>query len=647
MSISTPETAATPQARAGVGIRPAPLWVAAATIIAAAIAALFVSDGLYNIDEFVYLLGAEAFSRTGAFTVENGWDLYQSDDLRIWMLVNGPQGLVPQYPPGISALGGMLYDLLGQRSLILFNALAGAGALCLIFLMARHAYGDTATGYVAATLFLGGTFFVEYMYGLWPHAIGLFTVLAAVYAAMCAAAAEGRKALALSAISGVFIGAALLFRTDSILVLPIIAVFVLLFARHLVPCIIGGTLGLGLGLFPASAINLAKFGAFNPLSYGRSTGSSLDISTFLPAVAALALGLILILALRFTPWTPARRRAAIGASVIGAGGLLLLPEIQSLAGRYLTGLWALGVDLRTVAETNPGVDPEGQPIRMFWTLPKKALVQSLPWLGLLIACLARPATAEARKWHLTWALVAVVWTLPFVFRSWHGGFGSNMRYFVPVLPFLCIPAAHILVRFQQSLRLPPAFIAGAIAFGIFAAVAILLSDPAGEPILAQALSLWIAAAVALLTLLAVALRLEHRGATTAAFLAALFAIGTSFVIGPYGDVKRGQAVRAANASANTAFSSLPAPNLIYGRPELVAQLALRPDWLVAMPDFHSLKPDTALIFAALDGGRRIYADRFYADHIIEAGDGRLETGEEPVPGFVEILPACCAAGDQP
>ena len=63
--------------------------------------AFVASPGLFNIDEFVLLAGAQALLKTDALTIENGWAQFASPDLKLWILVAGPNGLAPQYPVGL------------------------------------------------------------------------------------------------------------------------------------------------------------------------------------------------------------------------------------------------------------------------------------------------------------------------------------------------------------------------------------------------------------------------------------------------------------------------------------------------------------------------------------------------------------------
>src|SRR6056297_2775806 len=89
--------------------------------------AVHLSDGLFTIDELIYLISADALARDGALTVDNGFSQFGSEDLNLWFLVEGPNGLAPQYPPGVAILGLPFYLLFETRGLIVMNALAAVG----------------------------------------------------------------------------------------------------------------------------------------------------------------------------------------------------------------------------------------------------------------------------------------------------------------------------------------------------------------------------------------------------------------------------------------------------------------------------------------------------------------------------------------
>ena len=88
-------------------------------------------------------------------------------------MVNGPNGVAPQYPPGTAVLGAPLYGAFGIRGMILPNAVAAAATLWLVFALARRLTGDATLALGAVGLLAFDTYFLEYAYGIWPHAIAM------------------------------------------------------------------------------------------------------------------------------------------------------------------------------------------------------------------------------------------------------------------------------------------------------------------------------------------------------------------------------------------------------------------------------------------------------------------------------------------
>ena len=115
-----------------------PLALIGALILAGA---LLVSDGYFTVDEFVYVLGAQAMAQNMSLVIENGFDTYGSENLKVWNVVIGPAGLVSQYPVGTAVIGAPLLLLFGVRGLIVLNALAAVGTLFLTRSLARRLYG--------------------------------------------------------------------------------------------------------------------------------------------------------------------------------------------------------------------------------------------------------------------------------------------------------------------------------------------------------------------------------------------------------------------------------------------------------------------------------------------------------------------------
>ena len=150
--------------------------VLGAVVLALLVATPFVSTGFFSLDEVIYFAGADALFRDGSLFVDNGFDEFGSEDLRIWFLVQGQHGLTPQYPVGTALLGAPFLSVFGVRGLIIINVLAGIGTLFATRSLAKQMFGHPEIGLIAALILVLGTFWPEYVYGHWPHSISLFFV---------------------------------------------------------------------------------------------------------------------------------------------------------------------------------------------------------------------------------------------------------------------------------------------------------------------------------------------------------------------------------------------------------------------------------------------------------------------------------------
>ena len=256
---------------------------------------------------------------------------------------------------------------------------------------------------------------------------------------------EGRRDAILS---GLFAGAGILFRLDAVLAVPAIGLILLIYApRYLRSCFY-----FGLGVLPsialASWLSYLKFGTANPLSYGQGGGST-DLAAHLPLLAALCIAFGALLLWRKSGWRPSRRTTAVSLLVMG-GVLLAIPATNALLLKFWNGFVALVVDIRTVEDHRASVQPGPGGTVMFWFLAKKALGQSMPWIGLIAMLLTSGVAKDERRAVATLLIFTAVMTMPFILRSWHGGSGSNMRYFLPVLPALSIICARIVDDLWRS-----------------------------------------------------------------------------------------------------------------------------------------------------------------------------------------------------
>ena len=99
---------------------------------------------------------------------------------------------------------------------------------------------------------------------------------------------------------------------------------------------------------------------------------------------------------------------------------------------------------------------------LFWGYPKKALIQSLPWMPLIII----PAINALRGRDVNavgLCMLAIAAPICFYALShWHGGGSYNMRYFTLALPFLAILAAAGLYSLRGDLNFSRPAILGAL-----------------------------------------------------------------------------------------------------------------------------------------------------------------------------------------
>lgn len=578
------------------------LVTASALALAAVLAASFlVSDGFLNVDEFVYFMGAQAFQTAGGFSVHNGWPDFSSPDLRIYLLAEGPGGLVPQYPAGTALAGGALIPVFGQRSLIALNVAAGIGTLFVAHGLARRLFDDTRVADLAVFLLVFATFWSEYVFGHWPHAISVFwTTLALVL--FLDAIDRDRRAWLPAFFSGLAVGTGMLFRLDGILLLPAIAAVTILWAARPIHVLAGGAAGVLPMTVGLAATNAAKFGTWNPLSYGgvgggtNLTGHLVSIAVILAALA----GLVLMRAVRTAAIAPRIWRVAPIAVFAGLTIALLTP-LAPLVWSLLRGIQAILVDATAISDPRPGVVAGPGGTLSFWGFPKKALFQSLPWLGCLAVLPWIGRRPQARGIAIV-LLVFAVWSLPFIMRSWHGGLGSNMRYLLPTLPALSALAAWtILCQTRRSTSGALALVLGCLA-GLVLSLAWLNLAPGRAAQLHQVISPYVFFAVVAASLLAAIARRP----ATAGLTLALTGTGVGLaIILSLEDLSAGQDRRAWNAAHSEATKRFEGPVIFYGPPAAFAHAMVAPDRLLATPLRPGTSADSGLIEAACAAGYRV------------------------------------------
>ncbi|WP_219635860.1 hypothetical protein [Ruegeria sp. THAF57] len=413
------------------------------------------SPGLFVIDEFIYLIAAESLVDRGSLILDNGFSELSLQTLRTALLVDGPNGLTSPYPAGITALNGIGYFISENKGIIGVNVVLGVLTLFLVQALAMRMFNDELVASTSVVIMTVCTFWPEYVFSLESHAMGVLVNTCAMYCALVALQSEDkdqRLALYWAAAGGGAIGLGVLVRADAVLVLPALLFLAVMYSKAPLKSVLAGAIGMLPGLLIASGINEFKFGTLNPLSYGSTEGG-----TRVEGHSAYASLLVFLFAIVvYRRFFTARSPLLIFAVAVFLA-MLLQPAVVNLFVSIFKGGYALFVDSSAGRlRHDMTVDDNGLLRVQGWS--KMALGQSMPWIAVLAAMpFASWRKNNGQVWNLIWVVV-LLWSLTFWIRSWDGGFGSNMRYFLPLFPVLAALAAKIFVDLGRSADKPALFI---------------------------------------------------------------------------------------------------------------------------------------------------------------------------------------------
>lgn len=620
-----------------IGLDRTGIFLISALVVGLIILAATASVGIYNIDELGYLLSADTLHNSGNFVVQNGRKEFASLDLKLWLHVDGPQGMVSQYPVGTAVAALPLIGAFGQNSLIILNLLAGVGSLFTTYALTMRLFASTQVANLTVAHLALCTFWAEYVVGHWPHSVSIFFVLVSCLLFLVSLD-RTRFAWHPAVWSGFFVGLGMFFRLEGILLLPGITALTILYAKRPIQVLLGGALGLSPMMLFMALSNKVRFGTFNPLSYGQVGGGTYALNYLVPGIVILICLAGLVIVRQLGEY---RYRVALGivvATILMLAAFFTSP-LQSSLLKIFGGIHAILIDATIIQDTRAGGLerlPDGTVL--FWGLPKKALVQSMPWLGCL-AALAGLASRDRKRSVMFVLVIFVAWSIPFILRSWHGGFGANMRYFLPTIPLLAALSAWVIIEFVKRLQHSEIRVVlySVVATSLLTVVWLLL-NPDWTNRLHQIVSLNLFIAIAALSLTAGFLR--RRTPTLFALYAICTGLLLSSVLAVY-DYTKAQLHREHAAEYSRAVSTISGRSLFYGIPRWFYPAFGKPEQLVAFKDPQRAELDFDFIEEACRLQYRVFFEHFVIQQVGPLEDRLIDFDWEPGGQVLNLKELAC------
>jgi len=236
-------------------------------------------------------------------------------------------------------------------------------------------------------------------------------------------------------------------------------------------------------------------------------------------------------------------------------------------------------------------------------------------------------------------VIFVAWSIPFILRSWHGGFGANMRYFLPTIPLLAALSAWVIIEFVKRLQHSEIRVVlySVVATSLLTVVWLLL-NPDWTNRLHQIVSLNLFIAIAALSLTAGFLR--RRTPTLFALYAICTGLLLSSVLAVY-DYTKAQLHREHAAEYSRAVSTIPGRSLFYGIPRWFYPAFGKPEQLVAFKDPQRAELDFDFIDEACRLQYRVFFEHFVIQQVGPLEDRLIDFDWEPGGQVLNLKELAC------
>lgn len=529
------------------------------------LAALLMVPGVFTVDEN-HTVAWLASLRAGRVTLPGTDGLPRSGELHFFDPV--PLGRaafsVASVVPPLHGPLALVFSYLGWTGLILLNLVAWMATTGLVYVMARRSGAGPTAAAVGALAFALSGFSLEYAIGVWPHALAAGLCLGCFVLALEAARDRPNWALGAGLLGGLAIGV----RYQNVVFAALVGVVLLVVSspRRRVRSVASYAAGLVPPLVACSVFNHLRLGSWNPISKGS--------------------GYVKLNALAGD--TSAQPLRAIGAQVVDFSWQAHLPYWEEMGGRWSqTGALLLS------------------------TAVKKALLQSAPWMLLVLVALVfawrkrEPAGPDRRITRaVAWISAGVLLLFALAGIRRYDGWCSNSRYLLELMPLGALVLALVVERQHLSWR---RLATGAGAGALLTLYPLTLSP--ASPIRQHALlhvPLLLAAACAVMFV--VAMRWSNARAALALTLGAALGWGAAVHVGD--DLMSARALREKNLAKLRSVSTLmpdgPVAIFAHGAAAL-GPLLLERDVVIADTAVDDGHDASAIADALLQAHRQVFA----------------------------------------